>query len=483
MKITQIQKSNSASAKSHVRVTFSEKSDVRFIEGADGTSTLSIGAGTFAKINLRSFRILSRTIIRTARSHKIEKLTIDLDEPIFANLTKWAEMDRLVATLAENMLLADYEFTTYKTTAPYELKEVVLRGALAASGKKALAEGITVGEYTNLCRNIANTPGGVMTPELLATRAKEAAKGTRATVTVFDKKRIEKEKMGALLGVANGSKYGPRFIIMEYYGAEKATKKQSGVDKHKHNPVVFVGKGITFDTGGLNIKPGDGMLDMHLDMSGGAAVIAAVACVAKLGLKRNVIGLIPAAENAISDVSMRPGDILTTLSGKTVDVLNTDAEGRLVLADALTYAKRYTPSLVIDVATLTGASLIALGTHASALMTKDDTLRERLMALAEDSGDYLWPLPLWDEYRQYTNGRFADVANIPASGSSRFGGAINGGMFLSRFTEDYPADSKWAHIDMAPRMTSVPSDKLGKGATGEPVRLLVKIAQEYGSTK
>jgi leucyl aminopeptidase len=215
------------------------------------------------------------------------------------------------------------------------------------------------------------------------------------------------------------------------------------------------------------------MHEMHMDMSGGAAVIAAVGAVARLGLKKNVVGLIPAAENAVSDESIRPGDILTMMSGKTVEVLHTDAEGRLVLADALHYAKRYNPRLVIDVATLTGAAVIALGHHAHGIMTKDRKLEDSLRDLGEKSGDYVSPLPLWDEYNQYMKGIHADITNIRSDGQ-KYADASQGAVFLSHFTHGY----RWAHIDMAPRMTSVASDKLAKGATGEPTRLLVSIVED-----
>ena len=211
-----------------------------------------------------------------------------------------------------------------------------------------------------------------------------------------------------------------------------------------------------------------------MDMSGGSSVIASIVCAAKLGLKKNIIALIPTAENAISDSSMRAGDIVTSMSGKTVEILHTDAEGRLVLADALTYGQKYSPKVVLDVATLTGASLIALGQHASAIMTKDEKLETTLRTLGERSGDYVWPLPLWDEYKQYIRSTRADISNI-ATNFSRFGGTIEGGTFLSHFAPKCP----WAHIDIAPRMDSIASDKLTKGSTGEPVRLLVAFAEQY----
>jgi leucyl aminopeptidase len=221
-----------------------------------------------------------------------------------------------------------------------------------------------------------------------------------------------------------------------------------------------VGKGVTFDTGGLSIKGSDHMLDMHLDMSGGAAVAAAVVAAARLKLPVYAVALIPAVENAVSGESYRPGDILHMMNGKTVDVLNTDAEGRIILADALVYAQRYKPSLTIDVATLTGA-----------VLTKDDTLAAKLSALGEESGDYVWPLPLWEEYKDSIKGRFGDIANVPAE-SGRYGGTINGGMFLAEF-----AGEPWAHIDIAPRMTSDKGDFLAQGAAGAPVRLLVRLLE------
>ena len=218
------------------------------------------------------------------------------------------------------------------------------------------------------------------------------------------------------------------------------------------------------------------MHDMHMDMTGGAAVIGAMKAITDLGLKKNVVAIIPAAENAISDRSMRAGDIATSMSGQTVEILHTDAEGRLVLADAITYAdKHYQPKTILDVATLTGAALVALGQFASAVLTKDENLQTKLTKLGEETGDLTWPLPLWDEYKQSLKSTRADIANI-ATNFSRFAGCVEGGTFLSFFA---PKNTPWAHIDIAPRMESVPNDKLAKGATGEPVRLLVKFTEEF----
>ena len=218
------------------------------------------------------------------------------------------------------------------------------------------------------------------------------------------------------------------------------------------------------------------MHEMHMDMSGGAAMIGAMRAIAKMGLKKNVVAVIPAAENSVSADSMRAGDIATSMSGKTVEILHTDAEGRLVLADGMTYAEKfYSPKVMLDTATLTGASLVALGQHSSAVMTKDKALQDKLVELGEDTGDLMWPLPLWDEYKAMLKSTRADISNI-ATNFSRYAGCIEGGIFLSHFA---PKKTPWAHIDIAPRMESIPSDKLAKGATGEPVRLLVRFVEEY----
>ena len=462
MKITTTNKQINTAPKKYTRVVFDEKGTERFVEH-DGVTTLHIIAGKYKEVSPRTFRILLRTIVQTAKRYKINNLAFQLDATLFPKLKEYDE-SWLFSTIAENLHLSNYEYTKYKSKSEsVDIKEIILCSKPQKSDKNALARGEIIAKFINTCRDIANTPGGDMTPELLGKAAKNALKGTRAKVRVLGLHEIKKLKMGGLLGVGKGAKDTPRFIVVEYWGTSK-----------KNAPIVFVGKGITFDTGGLQIKPGMSMYEMHMDMSGGASVIAAIGAIAKLGLKKNVIGLVPAAENAVSDESIRPGDVLTMMSGKTVDVLHTDAEGRLVLADALHYARRYNPKLVVDIATLTGAALVALGLHAHGIMTKDRKLEDALRDLGEKSGDYVAPLPLWDEYKQYTKGVHGDISNVP-QGESRYGGSINGGMFLSHFTEGM----RWVHIDMAPRMTSAPSDKLAKGASGEPTRLLVSIAETF----
>lgn len=445
----------------------------RLVECADGTLEYRMGSDKKEKMTPRLFITFCRSIVMAAKSHQIESLSISFADLLFPKVEAMYGQEWIVTTIAENCVLAAYEFTKYKSK-PSKLKklqEVTLSGVTEAKLKKAFEKGITTATYMNFARDTANASADDITPTKLGNAAQAIVKGTNVQVKVLGEKELQKLKMGLLLAVGQGSRNETKLITMEYWGAGKPTAGSS--DKNKQ-PMVLVGKGITYDTGGLNVKPSGHMHDMHMDMSGGATVIAAVACAAKLGLKKNIIGLIPSAENAVSDSAMRAGDIVTAMNGKTVEVLHTDAEGRMVLADALTYAERYNPKAVLDVATLTGAALSALGQHASAILTKDESLEMFLRKLGEQTGDYVWPLPVWDEYQQYIKSTRADISNI-ATNFSRFGGTIEGAIFLSHFAPKCP----WAHIDMAPRMESIPSDKLAKGSTGEPMRLLVAFVENY----
>lgn len=464
MKIVTTTKKASTRPKGVVRITLSGKGQTKFIE-ADGVTELRIKVGAIKKNEQRKFIKATRRVVRTAQQYQCAKVAIDIDE--FARYTDISGFE-LGTLIAQNLVMAAYEFRTFKTKPKDGWKDVKELYLTNVSGKKlteGVRAGILTGEMVNECRSISNTPGGDMTPKTLAEEAKRLARGTKASVRVLSKRDMERLRMGAILGVAKGSVEEPKFIIMEYRGGKKSER-----------PVVLVGKGVTYDTGGINLKPSAALLGMHYDMSGGSAVMATVALAAKLKLKKNVIGLIPSVENMASGSSVRPGDVLTTMSGKTVEVLNTDAEGRLILADALTYAKRYNPKYVIDIATLTGASLVALGQYTSALMTRDEKLATRLLELGEVSGDYLWRLPLWEEYEEEVRGQIADIANLSTK-NPQYGGAINGGTFLWQFAKDFIKDCSWAHIDIAPRMTTIPGDNLATGAAGEPVRLLTKFIE------
>ncbi len=455
----------------HIILTEGKPSAHRLVETVAGQLEYRLGVGKYKDVTLRTFRTLIRSVVQSAKSHQLEQIAIQID---FSTLPQIESMgtEWILRTLAENLQLAQYEFTKYKTSKKKEgtLIEVLVCGVSTTVEKRSFSTGLTIGESANFTRDLANTSAEEMTPSLLAKAATAGLKGTKAAVKILDLKAIQKEGMGLLEAVGKGANDGSKLILIEYWGAGKPTKSNKSTQ-----PVALIGKGITYDSGGLNVKP-SGMHEMHMDMTGGATVIGAIQAIAKLELKKNVVALIPAAENAISASSMRSGDIATSMSGKTVEILHTDAEGRMVLADAMTYAEKYyKPAVMLDIATLTGASLAALGQFTSATMTKDQLLSDTLTKLGEETGDLMWPLPLWDEYKQSLKSSRADLSNI-ATNFSRFGGCIEGGTFLSFFA---PKNKPWAHIDIAPRMESIPADKLAKGATGEPVRLLVKFVENY----
>lgn len=449
----------------------------RFVETVDGSLEYRHGVGKWNDVTPRTFRTFLRGIVQAAKVHQIEYVALSLNRDAFPLLHSY-NASWFASTIAENLALASYDYTVYKSKPPSKksLKEIMLCGPHTGEALAGFKRGLVVAEYTNTARDIANTHGDDLTPKALALAAKKMAAGTTVTVKVLGLSEIKKQKLNLVHAVGKGSHNEPQFIVMEYWGKEKGKEKS---EKRKVNdderPIVLIGKGITYDTGGLNVKPSGSMHDMHMDMSGGSSVMAAIVAAAKLGVKKNIIALIPAAENAISSTSMRAGDIVTSLSGTTVEILHTDAEGRLVLADALTYSARYTPRAIIDVATLTGAALVALGQYASAVLTTDLPLETTLRTLGEESGDLVWPLPLWDEYKISLKSARADISNI-ATNFSKWGGCIEGGMFLSAFA---PKNVPWAHLDIAPRMESIPTDKLARGSTGEPIRLLVKFLEQY----
>ena len=427
--------------------------------------------------NLRKLILLARKVIVDAKKEKTKKIFLllkDLPDCLTLNV-KQGEYGEI---LSREMLMADYEFNKYKEVSKegfFMVSEVSFIGKINQEFKDGVARGEIVASEVNACRDLANTPGGDMPPTILAQAVRDTAKGLPVKVSVLGKKEMEKLGMGAILGVSAGSVHEPQFIVVEYWGAE--VKPPLGGFTSKSQPIVLVGKGVTFDTGGLNIKTENFMYTMHLDMSGGAAVIHATILAAKLGVKKNIVALVPAVENMPGGNSYRPGDILRSMSGKTIEVLNTDAEGRVILADALTYAERYNPRLVVDVATLTGAACVALGERASAIFTRDQSLENLTRELGEKTGDFVWPMPLWEEYEQEIKGTFGDVANLGKKG--RMGGAIAGAAFLLQFTKNYPKDCPWMHIDMAPTMLATDDEHLAKGAKGSPVKLLLALLENY----
>ena len=331
------------------------------------------------------------------------------------------------------------------------------KGARRKSLEEALKSGSAIGSGINRARHLGNLPGNVCTPSYLAGEATAIGnKHSSMKVKILGEKQMARLKMGSLLSVSAGSAEEAKLIVMEYKGAKADSK-----------PHVLVGKGVTFDTGGISLKGGSAMDEMKFDMCGAASVIGAMATVAQLKLPINIVGLVGAVENMPSSTATKPGDIVTSMAGKTIEVLNTDAEGRLVLCDVLTYAERYKPRSVIDVATLTGAAVATFGSHVSALLSNDDKLTEALIDCGKSSLDRVWPLPLWEEYQPLLKSNFADIANI---GGPR-AGTITAACFLSRFAEKF----KWAHLDIA---GSAWDSGAQKGATGRPVALLVEYLSQ-----
>ena len=435
----------------------------------DGSQKIVLGVPEPEKIQRRKLILLARRIIASAKAKNYDSLIIDPKIFSFENVSLFdQELGELVAT---NFLMANYSFTELLTMPKEGLPQV--KEILFENGTKEFADGvkrgIIIGEEVNACRRLANLPGGDVTPETLANEAKKIAKQHALTVKILGVAEMKKLGMGGVLGVGKGSDFPSKFIILEYMNAPKSSA--SGQGKKGVGPVVLVGKGVTFDTGGINLKPSNSMVGMNMDMSGGAAVLHTVAAAARLKIKCNLVALVPAVENMPSGKSYRPGDVLRSMSGKTIEVGDTDAEGRVILADALTYASKYKPSLVIDVATLTGAAVVALGERASALFTTDEKLEKQFRELGELSGDFVWPLPLWEEYDEEIKGTVGDWSNI---GKTRYGGAITAAAFLKQFAVGYP----WVHLDIAPRMTSIEGEFLAKGAAGTPVRLLVKLLEK-----
>ncbi len=320
--------------------------------------------------------------------------------------------------------------------------------------KTALSHGKAIANGMHKAKDLANLPGNICTPSYLAGAAKKLQhKSDKLKVSVLSEKQMDKLGMGSLLSVSRGSREEAKLIVMEYKG-EKASAK----------PVVLVGKGLTFDAGGISLKSGAGMDEMKYDMCGGASVLGTMAACVELELPINLVVLIPTSENLPDGNANKPGDIVTSMAGLTIEILNTDAEGRLILCDALTYAERFKPAVVVDVATLTGACVVALGHHTSGLLANDDQLAEELLDAGKQAGDVAWRLPMGDDYMKQLESNFADLANIGGPGA----GTITAACFLSRFTEDY----SWAHLDIAG--TAWKSGK-EKGATGRPVPLLTQM--------
>ena len=370
------------------------------------------------------------------------------------------------AAVAEGLLLGSYMFSDYKTDngkAPLGAATIVTRKSRDKAVKAAVARAEIVGEAVNLTRSWVNTPARDLTPAAFADAAVAHAKGLRLSVDVLDEKALAKRGFGGILGVGQGSANPPRLVRIAY--------RPSRAKRH----VALVGKGITFDSGGLSLKPNDAMLAMKSDMSGAAAVVAAVVAVARLAPRVAVTAYAPMAENMPSGSAQRPSDVLTMYGGRTVEVLNTDAEGRLVLADAIVRAGEDGPDLIVDIATLTGACVVALGTRVSGIMATGDDLLEKVHDASDRAGEQMWPLPLPEELREKLDSPVADIANI----GERWGGALSAGVFLKEFVPD---GIGWAHLDIAgPSFNDKPFGYTPKGGTGAGVRTLIQIVDDVAA--
>jgi leucyl aminopeptidase len=413
---------------------------------------LLVGLGKEKDVTEKSYRDAVRAAIKAIGTTGAGEASLYLAEvPVGDRDLDW-RIEQAATVIGDALYKFD-QLKSEKNDDRPKLRKLALMVAPAdvKVAEAAVARGQAIVNGVNLAKDLGNLPGNHCTPTYLADQAKVLAKTSGLKVQILEQKDMEKLGMGSLLSVAKGSDQPPKFIVMQYHGATKDQK-----------PVVLVGKGITFDSGGISIKPAAEMDEMKYDMCGAASVLGTMQAVAELKLPLNVVGLIPTCENLPSGSANKPGDIVTSMSGQTIEVLNTDAEGRLILCDALTYAERFEPAAVVDVATLTGACVIALGSVVSGLLANDDALARELYVAGEESGDRCWQLPLLDDYQEQLKSNFADMANI----GGRAAGTITASAFLSRFARKY----KWAHLDIAG--TAWKSGK-EKGGTGRPVPMLV----------
>ncbi len=428
------------------------------------TLMLPLPAGMKARRLLLVYAGSKETLGQKEASRMLKGTASRLKEMSARNVTLlWADLkidERPVDWLIQRTVSAieevTYQFDNYKSKAskPVALETVsIIPSTKSTLPQKALKEAVALAEGMKLSKDLGNLPGNECTPAFLAAKATELAKEyPDLTVKVMNESEMKKLGMGSLLSVAAGSQEPARLIVFEYRKGKKTAR-----------PTILVGKGITFDSGGISLKPGARMDEMKFDMCGAATVFGVFLAVLKLKPSMNLVGIVAASENMPDGKATKPGDVVTSMSGKTIEILNTDAEGRLVLCDALTYARRFNPEYVIDVATLTGACVVALGAHASGLYANDDELADKLLAAGEYSNDKAWRMPLWDEYQQQIDSKVADVANVGGAGA----GSVTAACFLERFAKDF----RWAHMDIAGSAWS----STRKRSTGRPVGLLYQF--------
>jgi leucyl aminopeptidase len=422
------------------------------VRGTLADRVLLVGLGKERDFREREFRSAIRAAVRLLNeTGSYEAVVYLTEEKVKRREVAWRVEHAVVVAME-----AVYRFDQMKSQ-PADVRRPLRKLTLSVpqrsdltAGEAAAARGLAIAHGMDLARDLGNLPGNICTPTHLAERAQALAQELGFKCEVFDRAKLEELKMGSFLSVTNGSDQPPKFIVLEYFGGPK-----------KQRPVVLVGKGITFDSGGISLKPGNDMDQMKFDMCGAASVLGAFRAVAELKAKVNLIGLVPTCENMPNGRATKPGDVVRSMSGQTIEVLNTDAEGRLILCDALTYAERYEPAAVVDIATLTGAMVIALGHVACGVFSNSDSLGRALLNAGEDAFDRGWQLPLWDDYQEALNSNFADFANI----GGRAGGSITAACFLSKFAKKFD----WAHLDIAGVAWKEGKEK---GATGRPVPLL-----------
>lgn len=431
---------------------------LRAVPGSKNARVLLVGLGKEEEFNDRAYLEAVRAAVKAVNGTRAADAAFTLNElNVPGRDLPWRVRQAAMAVRGELYRFDETKSKKEPNDAALKRIDFVIDKAEARRAAEALREGEAIANGMDLAKTLGNLPGNVCTPTYLAETAKKLGKDWKLKVEVLDRKQVEALKMGSFLSVAKGSDEPLKFIVMRYEGAAAAKGKSA-------QPVVLVGKGITFDSGGISIKPGAAMDEMKFDMCGAASVFGTLRAVAEIGLKLNVIGVVPACENLPSGRANKPGDIVTSMSGQTVEILNTDAEGRLILNDALTYVGRFKPAAVVDIATLTGACVTALGHVNSGLFSKDDALASELLAAAKEAVDPAWRMPLDDEYQELLKSNFADMANIGGPP----GGAITAACFLSRYVNGYP----WAHLDIAG--TAWKSGQ-AKGATGRPVPLLTQF--------
>ena len=421
------------------------------VRGVSAERILLVGLGKEKEFGERQYRDCARAALSTIRETGARDACVYLAElQIPGRDAAWKARQLVLAAVEVTYRFDQMKSKKANAGSLVHMAVSATSNHDASALERGVREGRAIAAGMSLTRDLGNLPANVCTPTYLAERAVKLAREWKLVVEVLEQKDMEKLGMGSLLSVTRGSHQPPKFVILRYSGAGK-----------RERPVVLVGKGITFDTGGISLKPAAEMDEMKFDMCGAASVLGTLRAAAELKLKLNVIGLVPTCENMPGGAATKPGDIVTSLSGQTVEILNTDAEGRLILADALTYAERFEPQAVVDIATLTGAVIIALGHVCSGLFANKDGLAQELQAAGAESWDRIWQLPLWDDYHEQLKSNFADFANI----GGRPAGSVTAACFLSKFTRKYD----WAHLDIAG--TAWKSGR-EKGATGRPVPLL-----------